>query len=131
MEFPEDLLFTKDHEWVRFDAAKKTVVMGITDFAQSKLGDVVHIELPEEGDDVKVEEPFGSVESVKAVEDIFSPVSGRILEVNSILADSPEIINEDPFGEGWMIKVKISDPDLLDELMTPEAYQEYVESQDE
>ena len=130
MEFPEDLLYTRDHEWARYDAKKKVVTIGITDFAQSKLGDIVHVELPEEGDDVKVEEPFGSVESVKAVEDIFSPISGEVLEVNTVLMDSPEIVNEDASGEGWMVRVKISDDSALDEMMSAEAYQEFVESED-
>lgn len=131
MEYPEDLLYTKDHEWIKYDSSKKSAIIGITDYAQSKLGDVVHVELPEEGDDVRVEEPFGSVESVKAVEDIFSPISGKITEVNNILVDSPEMINEDPFGEGWMVKVKVADASLLDELMNAEAYQEFVDSQEE
>lgn len=130
MEFPEDLLYTRDHEWAKYDAKKKVVTIGITDFAQSKLGDIVHVELPEEGDDVKMEEPFGSVESVKAVEDIYCPISGEVIEINSTLTDSPEIVNEDAYGEGWMIRVKIDDDSALEELMNAEAYQEFVESAD-
>ncbi|MCB0309365.1 MAG: glycine cleavage system protein GcvH [Bdellovibrionales bacterium] len=131
MEFPEELLYTKDHEWAKYDEKKKIVTLGITDYAQSKLGDVVHIDLPDEGDEVRLEEPFGSVESVKAVEDIFAPVSGDIIEVNSILLDAPDVINEDPYGEGWIIKVKVLDNSFLDDLMSAESYQAYTESQDE
>jgi len=130
MEFPEELLYTRDHEWAKYDPKKKIATIGVTDFAQSKLGDVVHIELPDEGDDVRVEEPFCSIESVKAVEDVFCPLSGKVVEINNVLLDSPEIVNEDPYGDGWIIKVKVSDPSMLDELMNAEAYQAFIESEE-
>lgn len=131
MEFPEELLYSRDHEWTKYDPKKKIATIGVTDFAQSKLGDVVHIELPDEGDEVRVEEPFGSIESVKAVEDVFSPLSGKVVEINNVLLDSPEIINEDPYGDGWIVKVKVSDPSILDELMSAEAYQAFIESEED
>ena len=98
MEFPEQLRYTKDHEWVEYDPKSKIAKIGITEYAQEKLGDVVHVELPDEESTVKAEESFGSVESVKAVSDIYSPVAGKIVEINTLLEDSPELVNEDPYG---------------------------------
>jgi glycine cleavage system H protein len=124
MNVPEDLRYTKEHEWCRADG--KIASIGITDHAQERLGDIVYLELPKEGDEVKKDEAFGVVESVKAVSDLFSPVDGKVVEVNDPLLDSPATVNDDPYEEGWMIKVQMTDPRQLEELMTAEEYQEYV-----
>lgn len=129
MNFPEDLKYTRDHEWARVQGAKVTV--GITDFAQDQLGDVVYVELPEVGDEVKKGETFGVVESTKAVSDLFSPVSGKVVEVNGPLVDAPETVNEDPYEEGWMIVVEASDPKELAELMDGPTYRKFVEEEQE
>lgn len=131
MEFPEDLRFSHEHEWARLEPDKQIVTVGITDFAQDKLGDVVHVELPQEGDEVQCEESFGSVESVKAVSDLFAPVSGEIVEVNDALLDSPEMVNEDPYGEAWMIRIQMSNSTELEKLMSSDSYKRFVESQEE
>lgn len=131
MEFPEQLRYTEDHEWVEFDPKTKIAKIGITEYAQEKLGDVVHVELPEEGTIAKVADAFGSVESVKAVSDIYTPVGGKIIEINTSLEDSPELVNEDPYGEAWMITVEVSDASGLDKLMTAKQYQEFVESDED
>ncbi len=131
MEFPEELLYTKEHEWARVSSDKKILTIGVTEYAQDKLGDIVHVDLPREGTEVQAEEPFGSLESVKAVSDLFSPVAGKIVEVNDALVDSPEIINEDTYGEGWMIRVEISDPSVLDGMMSMAAYQKFVVAAEE
>jgi glycine cleavage system H protein len=120
-----DVLYTETHEWVRVEEDIATI--GITDYAQHELGDIVYIELPEIGDELSKGTPFGSIEAVKAVEDINSPVSGEIVEINSDLEDAPETINQSAFEDGWIIKIKLSDPSELDELLTPEAYQEIIE----
>src|SRR5262247_3164237 len=109
---PEDLSYTKDHEWVRAKGEKATV--GITDHAQKQLGDVVYVELPKVGDRFEAAEPFGSVESVKAVSEIYMPVTGSVIEINEALNESPEHVNENPYGDGWMIVVKIDNPAELD-----------------
>lgn len=127
MEFPKDLRYTREHEWVRKDG--DTVVVGITDYAQDALGDVVYVELPQEGATVTKDEPFGVVESVKAVSDLYSPISGTVLEVNDAIADSPEAINEDPYGDAWMIKVQPANPEELEDLLTVEGYQKYIEEE--
>ncbi|MBI5970523.1 MAG: glycine cleavage system protein GcvH [Deltaproteobacteria bacterium] len=127
MEFPKDLKYTKEHEWVRLDGTIATV--GITDYAQDSLGDVVYVELPPEGGAVTKNEPFGVVESVKAVSDLYSPVSGSVAEVNDAIVDSPEAINEDPYGDAWMIKVEISGKGDLSDLMTAEDYQKFIEEE--
>src|SRR5574340_781980 len=114
MEFPEDLKFSKEHEWVLVEGTVATV--GITDFAQDQLGDIVFVELPAVGDKVSKEDAFGVVESVKAVSDIYAPVSGKVLEVNDDLPENPEMLNEDPYGDGWIIKIEMSDLDELQEL---------------
>jgi glycine cleavage system H protein len=127
-DYPKDLKYTNEHEWVRIDG--DVAIIGITSFAADQLGDVVSVELPEEGDKVVKGEVFGSVESVKAVSDLFAPVSGTVSRVNTPLNDSPEYVNEDPFDEGWMIEVEMSDPEEADELMDTAAYAEFVAEQD-
>jgi glycine cleavage system H protein len=127
MDFPSDLKYTKEHEWVRLDG--ETVTVGITDHAQDSLGDVVYVELPEEGASVTKGEAFGVVESVKAVSDLYAPVSGDVVEINEAAVDSPEVINEDPYGEGWMIKVAASDLGELDDLLGHDDYEKFVEEE--
>lgn len=124
MNFPDDLKYTKDHEWVRIDG--DTAVVGVTDFAQSELGDIVFVEIETEGEELESEEVFGSVEAVKTVSDLFMPVSGEIVEVNQDLEASPEVVNEDPYGKGWMIKIKMSDPSEVEKLLDSDAYQQEV-----
>ena len=119
-----DVLYTETHEWVRVEGDIATI--GITDYAQHELGDIVYMELPEVGDEVTTGTPFGSIEAVKAVEDINSPVSGEIVEINSLLEDKPELINQSAFEEGWIVKIKLSDPSELTILLSPEAYQEII-----
>ena len=127
MEYPGDLKYTKEHEWARLSDGRITV--GITDYAQDALGEVVFLELPEVDADVSKEDTFGVIESVKAANDLFAPVSGRVVEVNATVVDSPEMVNTDPYGEGWLIVVEPSDLAELDELMTSKEYAEYVRSQ--
>ncbi len=129
MEFPEDVKYSKEHEWVLVEGNVATV--GITDYAQEQLGDIVFVELPAVGDKVSKEDAFGVVESVKAVSDIYAPVSGKVLEVNDDLPDNPEIINEDPYGDGWMIKIEMNDPEDLEDLMGAAEYEEYVAEEKE
>ncbi len=129
MEFPEGLKYTKEHEWVLVEDRIATI--GITEYAQQELGDIVYVELPEVGEKIVKDDPFGAVESVKAVSDIYAPVSGTVTEVNDTLPDSPETINDDAYGDGWMIKVEMSDADDLKDLMNAEEYAEYVEQQKE
>ena len=126
MEVPEDLRYTKEHEWARLDAKGKVVTIGITDYAQEKLGDVVFVELPEEGDEIRRSEPFGSIESVKAVSEVFCPVAGEVVEINQELVASPQWVNEDPYGDAWFIKLKISSPEELKELFSAGEYEQYV-----
>lgn len=125
--YPESLRYTKDHEWIRVEGQRGTV--GITDHAQKQLGDVVFLELPEVGRTLSRHDIFGTVESVKAVSELFSPVSGEVLEVHSDIVPQPEVLNSDPYGEGWMIVVKLSDPAELGELLDAAAYAAYVESE--
>jgi len=120
MNLPENLKYTKEHEWIRIEDGEGYV--GITDFAQKELGDIVYIEIETVGEELKKEDPFGTVEAVKTVSDLFMPVSATVLEANEALEDSPELVNEDPYGEGWMIKIKFSDPSELDELLSPGEY---------
>jgi len=129
MEFPEDLKYSKEHEWVLVEGNIATI--GITDFAQDQLGDIVFVELPAVGDKVSKEDAFGVVESVKAVSDIYAPVTGKVLEVNDDLPENPEMINEDSYGDGWMIKIEMSDKDELNDLMTATEYEEYVAEEKE
>jgi glycine cleavage system H protein len=125
--YPNDLRYTKDHEWVRLEGDRGTV--GITDYAQKQLGDVVYLELPEVGRALKVQEGFGTVESVKAVSELFSPVAGEVAAVNAALAQAPEKINSDPYGEGWMVAIRLADPAAVKALMDAAAYQVFVESE--
>lgn len=118
---PSDLKYSKDHEWVRVDG--DTATIGISDFAQDQLGEVVYVDLPSEGDALAAGDTFGEIESVKSVSELFSPVSGEVVKVNDALDDAPERVNEEPFGEGWMIVVKMSDPSQLDDLMDSGAYE--------
>src|SRR5512138_3518353 len=127
MNFPEDLRYTKDHEWARSKGGR--VVVGITEFATDSLGDVVYVELPAVGDVVKKGEAFGVVESTKAVSDLYAPISGKVVEINSPLVDAPEGINEDPYGDGWMIAVEPSDPGELAALLDAKAYTGLVQEQ--
>ena len=120
MTLPENLKYTKDHEWILVEGTTGTV--GITDHAQGELGDVVFVELPATGKTVKKGESFGTIEAVKAVSDLYAPVSGQILEANSELAASPELVNKDPYGKGWMVKVRIANPGELKDLMDAAAY---------
>jgi len=120
----EDLLFSKDHEWVRSEGG--TAVIGVTDYAQHELGDVVYVELPAIGKELKKGDPAANIESVKAVSDVFAPVSGKITEVNAKLSDTPELINQDPFGEGWIFKMSVSQASELGELMDLKKYEEYL-----
>jgi glycine cleavage system H protein len=128
MDFPEDLRYTREHEWARRKGGN--VVVGITDFAQSQLGDVVYVELPDVGDPVKKGESFGVVESTKAVSELFAPLTGKVVEVNDPLADTPETVNDDPYEEGWMIVIEPADPKELDALMDAKAYRTFVEEQE-
>jgi len=123
-----ELKYSKDHEWVLVDGNK--VKIGISDHAQEALGDVVFVELPEEDDEVTANESFGTVESVKAVSDVYSPVSGKVVEINEALLDSPELINSDPYGEGWMIAVELDDASQLDELMSAEEYEAFLKEEE-
>lgn len=129
MEFPEELRYSKEHEWVLIE--DRIAIVGITDYAQQELGDIVYVELPEIGEKVVKDDPFAAVESVKAVSDVYAPISGSVVEVNDTLPETPETINEDPYGDGWMIKVEIADMDELKDLMTAEEYAEYVEKERE
>ena len=124
MNIPADLKYTQDHEWIKIDGDIATV--GITDFAQGELGDIVYVEIETEGEELDKEEVFGSVEAVKTVSDLFMPISGEITEFNEALEASPETVNEDPYGEGWMIKIKMSDTSELDGLMDADAYKAHV-----
>jgi len=124
MNIPAELKYTKDHEWARLDSDILTV--GITDYAQSELGDVVFVELPAVGDAIEAGDTFGTIEAVKAVADLFSPVSGEVTEINDALVDTPETINSDPYNDGWMVKIKISNQDEVKLLMDAAAYKELI-----
>jgi len=126
---PEDLHYSKDHEWVRVEG--DVAAVGITDYAQNSLGDVVYVELPKVGEEFAANESFGSVESVKAVSEVFSPVSGKVAEVNEALNDEPEKVNADPYGEGWMIKVRMSSPGEVDSLLTAAEYEDFTKAETE
>jgi glycine cleavage system H protein len=125
MNFPEDLKYTSEHEWIRIDGDVATV--GITDYAQDQLGDIVFVELPEEGETVEKGDTFGVVESTKSVSDLYVPLSGKVIESNDPLLDSPDIINEDPYGEGWMIRIKLENSSEVKELLDAKSYQKMVE----
>ena len=128
MDYPEELKYTKEHEWTR-DEGDGRVRVGITDFAQDALGDVVYVDIPETGTEVKAGQPFGEVESTKSVSDVYSPVTGSILEANAALAETPELVNQDPYGDGWMVAIDLSDRSELDSLMDADAYRRLVEEQ--
>src|SRR2546423_15315238 len=120
-KYPSDLVYTEDHEWARVEG--NLVTVGITQFAVDQLGDVTQVDLPREGEVLKQREVFGTVESVKAVSDLFAPVSGKVVKVNSPLADSPEYVNEDPYDTGWMVQIEVTSPAELSKLMNPAAYE--------
>jgi len=124
MSIPGNLKYSEDHEWTRKDG--DLIVVGITDYAQGELGDVVYLDLPSVGDTFGKKEPFGSIEAVKAAADLYMPVSGEVVEVNEILPDTPETINTDPYGEGWMIKIKIKNMNEYDTLMDAKAYESHI-----
>ena len=123
---PDDLHYSKDHEWVRVDG--NIAIVGITDYAQDSLGDVVYVELPKTGDEFAANESFGNVESVKAVSEMFSPVSGEIVGTNETLADAPEKVNGDPYGEGWMIRVEMSNAGEVDSMLTAAEYEDFTKA---
>jgi len=126
---PEDLHYSKDHEWVRVDGDQ--AIIGITDYAQNSLGDVVYVELPKPGDSFAVNESFGSVESVKAVSEVFTPVSGEVVKINESLADEPEKVNSDPYGDGWMIRVRMANPGEVDSMLTAAEYEDFTKAETE
>jgi glycine cleavage system H protein len=123
--YPDDFYFSKDHEWLKIDGDKATV--GITDFAQKQLGDVVYVELPEPGAQLEFHQSFGVIESVKAVSDIYSPISGEVIEINEELNDSPELVNEDPHDKGWIIRMKFKKETELENLMSASEYEKFLE----
>ncbi len=125
MNHPKELKYTREHEWVR-DNGDGTVTVGITDFAQNELGDIVFVEIDKVGEPVDKDDTFGTVEAVKTVSELYMPVTGEILEWNEALEDEPELINEDPYGKGWMIKIKLSEPAQLEELLTVDDYNEII-----
>jgi glycine cleavage system H protein len=127
-EYPEDLLYTEDHEWTRIEG--KVATVGITQFAVDKLGDVIQVDLPGEGESLKQRDVFGSVESVKAVSDLFAPLSGKVVKVNSPLSDSPEYVNEEPYDGGWMIQIELANPEETKKLMDAKAYASFVDEQE-
>ncbi len=124
MNFPEELKYTEEHEWVRLDG--DSAIIGITDFAQSELGDIVYVDINTVGDTVEQNEVFGSVEAVKTVSDLFMPLTGEVLEVNPAIDDKPELVNSDPYGDGWLIKVKVADKGQYDDLLSASEYREKI-----
>lgn len=124
MNFPADVKYTKDHEWIRVDG--DVAYVGITDYAQSELGEIVYVDITTEGETVAKEEVFGTIEAVKTVSDLFMPVGGEVLEVNAELEDAPQLVNEDAYGKGWLIKVSVSAPSELDSLLSAEEYQKLI-----
>ena len=125
MNFPNDLKYTKDHEWLRIDG--DFAYIGVTDFAQHELGDIVYVEIDTVGDTLAQEETFGTIEAVKTVSDMFMPVGGEVIEVNPNLENKPETVNQDPYGEGWMIKIKMTNPGEVNDLMTADEYKQTIE----
>lgn len=124
MNFPADLKYTKDHEWIRVDG--NVAYVGITDYAQGELGEIVYVDITTEGETLDKEEVFGTIEAVKTVSDLFMPVSGEVIEANSELEDKPELVNEDVYGNGWLIKISMSDPSELDELLSAADYEQLI-----
>jgi glycine cleavage system H protein len=129
MKVDPDLLYSQDHEWVRVEGEE--VVLGISDYAQDQLSDVVYVELPEEGDTFEKGDVLAVVESVKTASDVYTPISGEVLEINEALEDSPELVNQDPYGEAWFVRITLQDSGELDELMDAEAYKTFVAEQEE
>lgn len=125
MSLPADLKYTKEHEWTRIEGNIATI--GVTDFAQSELGDIAWLEMPEVGDETKIGETFGTIEAVKTVEDLYAPISGKIIEINSELLDSPELVNDDPYGRGWIVKLEISDEAEITKLLSADDYAGLIE----
>jgi glycine cleavage system H protein len=125
MSIPADLKYTREHEWIK-DNGDGTVTVGITDFAQGELGDIVFVELEPEGTEFSQDDTFGTVEAVKTVSDLYAPVDGEIIEINEALEDEPELVNDAPYGDGWMVKIKLSDPNQLEDLLTAEEYEEVI-----
>lgn len=126
-EVPEGLRYTEEHEWVRETEAEGEILVGITDYAQSELGDVVFVELPESGDGFERMDVFGTIEAVKAVSELYCPVAGEVVEVNGALDEDPALVNSDPYGEGWMIRVRIRDPSQMDDLLSAAGYRSHIE----
>jgi glycine cleavage system H protein len=127
--YPDNLQYTKDHEWTRLEG--EICVVGISDFAQEQLGDVVHVQLPRVGEKFEAHDTFGEVESVKTFSELFTPVSGEVTEVNEALADAPELVNSDPYGGGWMIKIKLGNRGEIDSLLSSSEYEDFIDSQKE
>ena len=125
MNFPKDLKYTKDHEWIRVEG--EFAFIGVTDFAQHELGDIVYVEIDTKGETLSQEETFGTIEAVKTVSDIFMPVGGEVIEINPGLESKPEMVNQDPYGEGWMIKIKLTNPAEVKDLMTADEYKQTIE----
>ena len=123
--YPDDFYYSKDHEWLRIDG--NTATVGITDFAQKQLGDVVYVELPQPGAELEFHQSLGVIESVKAVSDVYSPISGKVIEINEKLNDSPELVNEDPHEKGWIIRIEVKDKTELEKLMSASEYEKYLE----
>ena len=128
MDFPKELRYTKEHEWIRDEGGTATV--GVTDYAQEKLGDVVFVEMPETGVSIQAGDTFGVVESVKAASDIYCPVGGEVIEINHALEEHPEYVNQSPYGDGWIIRVKVTDSSAMNDLMDAEQYQAFVEQEE-
>ena len=124
MQYPTNLHYTEDHEWIRTEG--ETAIVGITEFAASELGDIVFIEIETQGENLDKGDTFGTIEAVKTVSDLFMPISGEVLEINSAIADTPEVVNKDPYGEGWLIKLKINDPAEVEELMSSAEYVKHI-----
>ena len=125
MNLPADLKYTKEHEWTKIEGNIATI--GVTDFAQSELGDIAWLEMPSVGDETKIGEAFGTIEAVKTVEDLFAPLSGKIIEINSELLESPEFVNDDPYGKGWIVKLELSDESEIAKLLSPDDYSGLIE----
>ena len=121
MKIPQDLVYTKEHEWIQVNDNNLTI--GITDFAQGELGDIIFVEFPEIGEEFQKDDPFGTIEAVKTVADIFAPVQGKIIEINHDIENSPEVINADPYGDGWVVKIEITEHMVSDGLLSPEDYE--------
>ena len=128
MNIPKDLRYSEEHEWVKSEG--NTVKIGITDFAQDELGDIVFVELPEVGDELSADEPFGSVESVKTVSELYAPISGKVISINEELEDSPEFVNDSPYEKAWMIEIEPNDPSEVDKLLSPEEYEKHISEED-